>query len=319
MISVIVPVYNIAPYLARCIESLEAQTVDEIQLVCTDDGSRDGSSAVLDELALNKANIIVAHKPNAGVTKARIAGIMLAQGDNIGFCDGDDEIEPDMYARLLKNKVDNNADISHCGHVVIRPDGSRSYVHNTGRFAVSGKEEALAELLAGSFEPGLCSKLYSKTLLHSLLHSGLMDYNIKINEDLLMNYYLFKQANRIVFEDVCPYHYLKREGSASTRKSPRFLTDPIKVREMILEDIAPKEGKIYNQAAASFIRISISMYMYCINHENSIDDAKVLKKKFRGNIKDKRKYIKYLNFGGRVHAYVILYTPILCKMLFRNY
>ena len=317
MISVIVPVYNIAPYLDRCLTSILRQTLRELEIVCTDDGSADGSAAVLDEKAAENDNILVIHKRNEGVTVARLAGVRLSRGGNVGFCDGDDEIEPDMYERLLNNKLRYNADISHCGHKVVYPDGREKYFYNTGRLAQQDRTEGLKDLLSGSFEPGLWSKLYSKTLLHSLLHSGRMDVDVKINEDLLMNYYLFKEARMTVYEDVCLYDYLKRDGSASGKKSERFVRDPIYVREIILNDIPEQNRAVYIPAMLSFIRISISMYMYCLKHDP--ENREELLKKFRKNIFVNRKYLKYGDIGGAVHAYMILIMPGVCKLVFRNY
>ena len=319
MISVIVPVYNIENYISRCLNSILGQTYRDMEIVCTDDGSADKSANVLDEFAKNNPNIIVIHKKNAGVTNARIDGINLAQGENIGFCDGDDEIESDMYERLYNNKVKYNADISHCGHKVVSLDGSVKYYYNTGRLAQQDREEGLKDLLAGSFEPGLWSKLYSKTLLHSLLHSGACDTDIKLNEDLLMNYYIFKIASKTVYEDFCPYKYLKREGSASVSKNIRFLTDPIRVREIILDDIDSNNKMLFIPAIVSFIRISISMYMYCLMHGSEIENVNMFKGKFRKNINENKKYIRHLNIGGQLHAYMLLYAPALSKMVFRNY
>lgn len=317
MISVVVPVYNIEQYLQRCLDSLQRQTIQDIEIICVDDGSVDDSTEILDEFAGKYSNCIVIHQKNAGVTSARTIGIQIANGENIGFCDGDDEVEPDMYETLLDNKEKYEADISHCGHKVISLDGCEKYFYNTGRLVVQDKSEGLKDLLNGSFEPGLCSKLYSKTLLHSLLHSGLLNSDIKINEDLLMNYYLFKAARKTVYQDVCPYNYIKREGSASTSKSIRFFKDPVRVREIILQDIDKNDTQLTKAAVVSFIRINISMYMHCIGQDSSLSKEEI--EHFRLNIKNNLSQARNLNYGGVVHAYLIAYAPHLCKVIFQNY
>ena len=84
-------------------------------------------------------------------------------------------------------------------------------------------------------EPALVNKLYHRSLFDGLEEK--MDFSVKINEDVLMNYLLFKSANRSVFEDVCPYHYVLRQGSASTsRLNEHKLRDPVKVTKAILAD-----------------------------------------------------------------------------------
>ena len=96
LISVIVPVYNVAADLPRCLNSILAQTYPEIEIVAVDDGSPDNSGKILDQYAKQHNNLRVIHKENGGVTSARLRGLQEARGEWIGFVDGDDEIEPDM-------------------------------------------------------------------------------------------------------------------------------------------------------------------------------------------------------------------------------
>ena len=203
LISVVVPVYNIAEDLPRCLDSILAQNYPSIEIITVDDGSSDPSGKVLDEYAQIHANIRVIHKENGGVTSARLRGVAEASGEWIGFVDGDDEIEPDMYERLLRNALEYDVEISHCGYQMCFPDGRVNYFHNTGILEKQDKATALRELLSGNkIEPGLCNKLFHKSLFDGLV----MPLDIRINEDLLMNFYLFSQVKQTVFDDWCPYH-----------------------------------------------------------------------------------------------------------------
>ena len=96
-ISVIIPVYNVAKDLPRCLESILAQTYSDIEIVAVNDGSPDNSHEILSDYAEKHPNIRVIHKENGGVTSARLRGVKESTGEWIGFVDGDDEIEPDMY------------------------------------------------------------------------------------------------------------------------------------------------------------------------------------------------------------------------------
>ena len=115
LISVIVPVYNIAEDLPNCLDSILAQTYPNVEIVAVDDGSSDQSGEILDRYAETYPNIRVIHKENGGVTSARLRGVREAEGEWIGFVDGDDVIETDMYERLKNNAVKYDAQISHCG------------------------------------------------------------------------------------------------------------------------------------------------------------------------------------------------------------
>ena len=237
LISIIVPVYNIKNEIKRCVDSIKAQSLSNIEIILVDDGSTDGSASVIDELKKADGRIIVVHKENGGVTSARLKGVEVATGEWIGFVDGDDYIEPDMYEILLSNALKYNADISHCGYQMVFPSRV-DYYYNTGRLVKQDKLTGLKDLLEGSFiEPGLCNKLFHKTLFHSLLHDDVMDFSIKQNEDLLMNYYLFKKASNSIYKDFCPYHYLVRVGSAANSEiNENELNDPLKVYKKILQD-----------------------------------------------------------------------------------
>ena len=124
LISIIVPVFNLEHELSRCLDSILAQTYDHIEVLVVDDGSRDGSEAVIRRYAERDHRVKPFFQKNAGVTAARLHGVAEAAGAWIGFVDGDDEIEPDMYERLLQNALNYQADISHCGYRMCFPDGT---------------------------------------------------------------------------------------------------------------------------------------------------------------------------------------------------
>lgn len=227
-ISIIVPAYNIAPHLPRCLDSLLAQKHENLEIIVVNDGSSDGTGTVADTYAKKDSRVRVIHKENGGVTSARLRGIAEATGNFIGFVDGDDYIEEQMYSRLLENLLAHEADISHCGYQMVFPSRT-DYYYNTGKLIVQDGKQGCTDLLTGAFvEPGLVNKLYRRNLFNGL--EDWMDKEIRINEDLLMNFYLFRKAKRAVFEDVCPYHYILRKGSAATSLlNDHKLADPIRV------------------------------------------------------------------------------------------
>lgn len=255
LISVIVPVYNVAADLPRCLDSILAQTHPHIEIIAINDGSTDESGAILDSYAKKYANIHAIQKENGGVTSARLRGFQEASGHWIGFVDGDDEIEPDMYQRLLDNAKKYSADISHCGYQMVFDDGRVNYFHNTGVVEKHDKTQAIRELLSGErIEPGLCNKLFRK----ELFQGWSMDESIRINEDLLMNYYLFSNADLCVFDDWCPYHYIVRSTSASRAKlNPHRIYDPIRVKAIIRQAAS---GALQTDAHRAYVNTCINTY-----------------------------------------------------------
>lgn len=234
-ISIVIPAYNIQDYLGATLDSVLAQTYENLEIIVVNDGSKDATGAVADAYAVKDSRIRVIHKENGGVTSARLRGVAEATGEYIGFVDGDDFIEPQMYARLMENMQTYDADISHCGYQMVFPSRV-DYYYNTGRIVKQDHTSGLQDLIAGGFvEPALWNKLFRRSLFEGL--EAKMDFSIKINEDVLMNYLLFQAASRSVFEDVCPYHYVLREGSAAnSRLNAHKLRDPLKVTKVILAD-----------------------------------------------------------------------------------
>lgn len=311
LISVIVPVYNVADDLPRCLDSILAQKYPRIEMIAVDDGSSDHSGKVLDEYAQRHANIRVIHQENGGVTSARLRGVAEASGEWIGFVDGDDEIEPDMYERLLQNALKYDAEISHCGYQMHFADGRVNYFHNTGILEKQDKITALRELLSGErVEPGLWNKLFHKSLFEGLA----MPADIKINEDLLMNYYLFAAADQTVYDDWCPYHYIVRSSSASRAKlNAHKIYDPIGVKEVIRKT-AP--DNLQEDAQRAYINTCINTYhvLMCAGAEYGADLRRV-----RDLIKQEESSFSLLGKKRAAMARLIVDAPAVYRPIYSFY
>lgn len=248
LISVIIPAYNVETYIERGIQSVCEQTYQDLEIIVVDDGSTDHTGKIVDELAQKDKRIVVIHKKNGGVSAARNDGIDHAHGEYIGFVDGDDTIAPDMYEFLLQNAQKYQADISHCGYQMVFPDRRDNY-YGTGKIIEQTRETGVQDLLMGTMvEPGLCNKLYKRSLFHDIK----LNTKIKINEDLLANYYLFKKAEKAVFEDQMKYYYMVRKNSASTSQNARHIQDPIAVWQEIIRQ---EEGRTLEIAMRRYLMV----------------------------------------------------------------
>ena len=118
-VSVIVPVYNTERTVEKCIQSIQKQSYNNIEIVLVDDGSPDNAPAICEEYAKRDTRIVVCHKKNGGLSDARNFGIKRATGAYIGFVDSDDYVAPDMYEKLLETAVKNAADIVNCGFFLV--------------------------------------------------------------------------------------------------------------------------------------------------------------------------------------------------------
>lgn len=253
-ISIIVPVYNIEPYVENCVESIKKQTYKNLEIILVNDGSNDGSKEKLDDIEKTDSRIKVIHKENEGVTKARITGVKVATGDWIGFVDGDDYVEENMYKTLIELAHKHEADIAHCGYQTIFPN-CVDYHNGTEKMMIQDNIQGLKDLLEGKFiEPSLCNKLYKRKLFDNMLNNDLIDLSIKNTEDLLINFYLFKESKKSVYYDICLYHYIMRPNSATTSKNLHFnrILDSMKVNSIILQE-AKDIPKVYEVAKRKYL------------------------------------------------------------------
>lgn len=316
LISVIVPAYNIEEYLSRCLDSILAQTYDKIEIILVDDGSTDKTGDIADSYQTQYSDKVKCiHCENGGVTQARLTGIAAASGEWIGFIDGDDAIERDMYERLMNNALKYHADISHCGYQTIVNNGERiHYFYNTGKIVQQDRVTGMKDLISGSFiEPSLCNKLFHRKLFRSLLYSGAMNSSIKFNEDLLMNYMLFREAEIAVYEDFCPYHYMARSTSATRLQfNEHKVLDPLKVCKWILEDVG---SELQDIAWEKYLICCMGVYVSLHGRTGYQDKCKEVKDVLRAN---RDKWV-LLNRKERMRLRMILLSPRMYNWIYHFY
>ena len=299
-LSIIIPVYNLEKYLTYCLNSIINQNFTDFEAIIVNDGSTDSSGIIADSFSKKDPRIKVIHKENGGVSSARSEGIKSAIGEFIGFVDGDDIIEPDMYSMLIDNAKKYNAEISHCGYKRVFPDGRFDYYYNTGRIIEQDNNNGLIDLLKGEFiEPGLCNKIYKNEFVKNIVLNNIMDFSIKINEDLLMNYYLFKQSKKSIFVDKCFYNYMLHKNSASTSKiNINKLCDPLKV--LYILNLATSDNSVLNKivkARYARLLVYIATLSKKLNPELIIPERKKARKILRKNLID---FLKNEQLGSKL-------------------
>ena len=205
-ISVVVPIYNVEPYLRRCVDSLLQQSYSDFELILVDDGSPDNCGAICDDYAATDPRVQVVHKANGGLSDARNAGLTIAQGEYIAFVDSDDWVSKDYLERLLAALLDTGADICECD--VFRTSGEET-ISAQGIPAVFNTEEALEQLIYdGTFHQHVWNKLYRRTVIADILFP-----KGKTNEDEFWTYRVFGNAKTVAKISDILYFYFQRSGS----------------------------------------------------------------------------------------------------------
>lgn len=197
-LSVIVPIYNAAEYISRCVESILKQTECSIELILINDGSTDNSGYICDTYASADARVKVIHQKNAGVSVARNVGIKEASGEYIGFVDADDWILEDMYEQLLKHAIQSQAEIVMCDAFTAYSDGKKEIdtinqlLQNSILSSCELKPRLLVEM-AGS----ACRCVYQKKLINE--YQVRFPEGIKFSEDRIFNIYAMGYAKKIYY------------------------------------------------------------------------------------------------------------------------
>lgn len=221
-ISVIVPVYNVAQYLDKCVLSIIGQTYSELQIILVDDGSEDGSSLICDKYKAMDSRIVVIHKQNGGLVSTRKEGLRAAAGTYIGYVDGDDWIEPDFYETLLNYMTQQDVDIVEAEHFV---DVGTETERIRGGF-LYGKYDAaqlIPEMLCDRdfnecrLKPYLWSKLFKKSLLDKCQME--VDEAIVCGEDIAVTYPYVLRAESVYIADYAGYHYVQHGNSMTALRS----------------------------------------------------------------------------------------------------
>jgi len=234
LVSIIVPVYNVENYISECVESIQKQTYQNLQILLIDDGSTDQSGIMCDAYAEKDRRIRVIHQPNRGLVAARKRGLADAGGKYIGFVDGDDCITPDMYQALTDRMETSGADFVHSGYL---EKGGKKAAGVKGVINLAGRDRKYkflkdAVLGTGSYiSPSIWSKLFKADLIKKS-YMQVPDAN-QYGEDLINLCICVMESSKAVLMNAAYYHYRVRKGSLSNRETIDSFKDTVKMYESI--------------------------------------------------------------------------------------
>lgn len=235
-ISIIVPVYKVEKYIGACIESICAQTYNNLEILLVDDGSPDSCGGICDAYALRDQRIRVLHIANSGQSHARNVGMDAASGDYIGFVDGDDRTHPEMYERLLGLMLENGAAVGECNFNGRKKDPSDRMEKGTV-ICMSGRE-AIARQLDSRVpsrypSTSVWSKLFRRDILDDLrLPDG------RIHEEYAFLCEAFLRTDRYVYLNECLYERTLRDDSTTAEAFSQRSLDKVyvyRLRNAVLE------------------------------------------------------------------------------------
>lgn len=276
LISIIILAYKVEPYLEECVRSVINQTYKNIEIILVDDGSPDNCPQIIDQLAATDNRIIAVHKQNGGIGSARNAGLEKASGDYIGFVDGDDIVDPDMF-RYLLNGFNNykNAGIVSCSFSRFY-ENSNLVKQNTkwpSQTEEMDAEQIHIKIISDEIKNFVWNKLYKKELLSGINFK--VGYN---NEDTVFNYQvtrkmLGKEWTAVLIPQSL-YQYRIRSTSLVRNKVDIFEFERFKSLNWILDDMGKENSpyrihveKLYIRSLIAYLDIEILKHAYNISFE----------------------------------------------------
>jgi len=232
-ISVVIPIYNVEPYLARCLDSVVNQTYRNLEIILIDDGSTDAGGFICDSYMDKDSRIKVIHKANGGLSSARNAGINIAGGDYITFIDSDDWVDLRYFEILLSKALEFDSPVVQCNFCSTWDDRSRPTHIKFKGASISFTNQNTREIFLGTVLPHLidyfcCGKLIKTDVLNRYA-IRCVDTKEVFYEDKLFTLSLLCVIDRIDFVDDCLYYYYNRANSLATAPRRIILKEMINI------------------------------------------------------------------------------------------
>lgn len=279
-VSVIIPVYNIELYLRQCIDSVVNQTLKDIEIICVNDGSTDGSSAILEEYAKSDERIVVINQENQGAGCSRNNGMAIAKGEYLSFLDSDDFFELDMLEKMYEKSISENSDITICRSRgvnnrtsdVLDMDWSlkKGYLPDKEVFSCKDIPKYIFQFCVGwSWD-----KLYRNDFVKS---KNLKFQKIHHSNDTFFTLFSLASADRITcLDDILINHRYHKNSLEKTRYlQPNCFYYALQKLEMELIDYG-----IYEDVKQSFVNYCLEFSFWHINNMRQTRVKKLLTAKF---------------------------------------
>jgi glycosyltransferase involved in cell wall biosynthesis len=247
-VSVIVPIYNVEKYLEKCINSLLSQTLEDIQIILVNDGSKDNSGNIAKEYEKNNKNrIIYVEKENGGLSDARNYGLKYATSDFIAFLDSDDYIEKNAYEEMYNKAIEENADYVECDFIWEFPNKIRV----DKQYPYKNKKEMLSFVRVVA---------WNKLIKRQLITDNNLEFPKGLRyEDIEFTYKLIPFVNKFAYVDKPFIHYVQREGSIANVQNERT-AEIFTVLDNVIEFY--KENNIYDEYRDE-LEYNYARYLLC--------------------------------------------------------
>jgi len=313
-LSIIIPVYNVAAYIRRCLNSVINQTYQDIEIICVDDGSNDGSEKTLDEYTMIDSRINVIHIANSGAATARNIGLEVASGDYTGFVDADDYIDLCMYETLIKKALNSNADIIQCDYDRVYDNAAKNKImYRSAYRMLNSQREILSAYFMQEIHSSACSKIFRSAIAKGVR----FEESISIGEDSLWVYECCKKSSLVCITDYLGYHYYYRNLSATNSRLCPAKFQPLYIIEKQADENR-HDDQLYKICRYVRIKLSISMLLRINEEQVFLEKYADLKKHVleNSNIVCTK---SFFNFETKVAVLLLRIAPWILHLIYNTH
>ena len=319
VISVIIPVYNVAPYLREALDSVVNQTYRSLEILVIDDGSTDGSGSICDEYKTDP-RVTVIHQPNRGLSNARNTGLDAATGDFIAFLDSDDAWYPSFIEELFSAIAD--ADIAVCQVIfrktrgsLLAPGEKEPRTQPGTKAGTYGREDSLRMVVNGAISWSVWNKLYRAELWKTIRFPDGHNF-----EDLDTMYRIVDLCKTVTVIDLVLYYYRGRPGSITQTISWKNLDDRKKAMLRLEEYVRSHTPEIFSKKEVVKIRSGMLNVMI-VSYTQINSGSSVQKEDLRNDIMITAQQIgvENCNIRSRAAFLIVKYCPWLLNGVYSVY
>lgn len=263
LVSLIIPIYNSEAFLEKCLSSAVSQTLGEIEIILVDDGSSDGSFAIIDSFAENDPRIKVFKQQNKGPGAARNLGLRMASGEFVAFMDSDDWIDEEFLEKMYNAAVENDADVVMCNHKKVINDSLTLPLPKHSLPKTPGFRKIMKNAVS---DTGIRGYVWDKLYRRAIFEENGIEYPEGLYyEDLATTFKLFYYSRKTVFLKESLYFYLQRPNSITKKIDPKPIFDRIEALDIMKSFLAEKD--ILLEFAFEFQYLCLKMWfanLFCL-------------------------------------------------------
>jgi len=321
LVSIIVPVYNVKPYLAEALDSILNQTYNDIEVIIINDGSTDGSAEICEAYVKQDSRIRLIHQANKGLSSARNAGLDVMTGDIVAFLDSDDAYSPDYINLMIRAMICEQADIVVCKYTNHYTNDRMTATGNekVSPLATEGgynRTQALSAYLDGSINTAVWNKIYKRYLWEKVRFPDGHVY-----EDIDTTYKVFDLCKKVFVVDVPLYLYRQRPDSITSTHTWENSRDKLLAYSHFREYVESNTPTVFSSKQLQRVRQRYleDMISFYVRHSSMMHNgegiyAHDVRKKILEEVRNAG--IETIGFRYRI-VYCLIYTcPFALKFIY---